>query len=107
MWGKGGSVKLCPVSFGVAVGLTCALAVIIGALWVGIFGGLPMGVAGDIAAMSFMNGVVFFIVAFIKGFLFGFFVALFYDWIVCCCCKKAGCCCKKSECKSECKQEEK
>jgi hypothetical protein len=88
------SSSLCPVSFGVALGLTCGLAVYVWMAWV-MWMGMPADVAGhmvppaNIADATMMAGKCF-----LKGLFFGFFLALFYDLIRCCC--KSRCCCSKS-----------
>lgn len=85
---------LCPFSFGLAIGIVAALAMFFWSLWVMKYGVPPMMAGKMIVPITFMGAVVHSLLCLLKGFLFGFFVALIYDWIVCCCkCK----CCKPGE----------
>ncbi len=89
---NGGSVKkLCPMSFGVAVGIVSFFAVFIWSLWVIRYGMSPMMSEMHMPVPTLSSGFVHALLALIKGFLFGFFVALIYDFCVCCkaCCKKS------------------
>lgn len=88
---KGGNgKKLCPLSFGLAVGIVSFFAVLIWTVWTMYYGMPPMMVAMHIPAPTLNGGFVHALVALFKGFLFGFFVALFYDLISCClACKKS------------------
>lgn len=82
---KGGkAAKLCPVSFGLAVGLVSFFAVLIWTAWVMTYGMPPMMVDMHVPAPTLHSGFVHALLALLKGFLFGFFVALFYDLIHCC-----------------------
>jgi len=90
---KGGSSRnICPMSFGLSVGLVSFFAVLFWTLWVMHYGMPPMMIAMHIPAPTLANGFEHALLALLKGFLFGFFVALFYDLISCCfaCCKKSG-----------------
>ncbi len=94
---KGG---LCPVSLGIAIGLTSGLAVFIWSLWI-LYYGVPPGMAARMmVAPTFVGGLVHALMAFVKGFLFGFFIALFYDLILCC--KKSWCGSKDKQCTCNC-----
>jgi len=55
------------------------------------YGMPPMMVAMHMPEPTLAKGFVHALLALLKGFLFGFFVALFYDLISCCfaCCKKS------------------
>src|SRR5277367_1451101 len=89
--GKGGKAKkLCPVSFGLAVGVVSFFAVFFWSLWVMRYGMPPMMIEMHLPAPSLQSGFVHALLALLKGFLFGFFVALFYDIFACCiaCCRK-------------------
>jgi hypothetical protein len=105
---KSRSKKLCAFSFGLALGLTCALAMLLWTLWVAYYGVPPMmaeripEMTGSMIAMGALK-------AFVKGFVFGFILAAFYNLFSCLCC--AWCCRRKegdcgcncgSSCKSAC-----
>lgn len=97
MCGKCGcSYKLCPCSFGLAVGLTCGLGMFFGALIVMYFGVAPAMAMFQYAVPGFREAAILSLIALLKGFVFGFFVVLFYNGIVSCCMKKG--CCKKDAC---------
>jgi len=81
---KGGSKKLCPVSFGLAVGVVGFFAVLIWSLWVIHYGIPPMMVEMHMPAPTLTGAFVHALLVLIKGFIFGFFVALFYDLFSCC-----------------------
>jgi len=91
--GKG----LCPVTLGLALGLTCSLAVIIWSAWVMWFG-MPAFMEGHImmqASETWSETWVRAIWALGKGFVGGFFFALIYDLLLCCkhkCCGSCDCC---------------
>lgn len=96
------SRHLCPFSLGAAIGITCFLTMFIGALWFMHTGiGLPMMINGG-AMPSIGTILMMSLWGLVKGFLFGFVVALIYDFFVCCVkghCKKKACqcaCCNKS-----------
>lgn len=79
--------KLCPFSFGLAVGITIALATFIMGGWAVYHH--PM--AGEVMQrfphmMPITWGDVGWMTLWmlVKGFVFGFFVALFYDLFSCC-----------------------
>jgi hypothetical protein len=97
MCGNSGDKKkgLCPVSFGLALGITFALSMFIWSMYM-MYRGLPPEMMqrgyditwGDILKHTFW--------ALVQGFVFGFFVALFYDLISCLCrcrCCKTACAC--------------
>lgn len=94
MWGKKNGCRskgLCPVSFGFAIGITAFLAILVWSAWMMIHG-VPEEMAAMHPHMVLTWGATFAyaLLALVKGFIFGFVVALFYDCFVCCC--KAGCC---------------
>jgi hypothetical protein len=99
---------LCPFSLGIAVGLTFFFAVLFWSLWV-LHYGVPASMAGEhyFVPDTLSAGFILALLCFLKGFVGGFFVALFYD--LCgkckkCCCKKDGKCCSRCGCSgSECK----
>ncbi|OGT63262.1 MAG: hypothetical protein A3E85_06120 [Gammaproteobacteria bacterium RIFCSPHIGHO2_12_FULL_45_12] len=94
MHGKKGS-GLCPVSFGVAFGLTCALAVLLWSLWVKMYG-MPAMMSADHMglATTYMGDLLRALVVLVKGFVFGFVFALLYNGMMRFSHKR---CCKKSE----------
>lgn len=108
---KGGKgKKLCPVSFGLALGITSALAVLIGTSWViYMYDGMSTMMADlHMSKLTWQDSGIFTGIALIKGFLFGFFVALFYD-LISCCCRSSKCCancscanCTNKECSCNC-----
>ena len=105
----GGRKGLCPVSMGLAVGLTFGLAVLVWTAWT-MWGGMTMGTMSHMMPPS--DWAEAFTMAgwcLLKGFFFGFFIALFYDIISCCiskCCKKScgtnGCGCGNPACNCQC-----
>ncbi len=104
--GGGKAKKLCPVSFGLAVGMVAFFAVLIWTFWVMSYGMPPMMVAMHIATPTLSGGFVHALLALLKGFLFGFFIALFYDLFSCCmpgkkCGEKCGCGCCSTEPKKQ------
>ncbi len=88
----GSSKKLCPLSFGLAVGIVSFFAVLIWTLWALNYGMPPMMVAMHLPEPTLAKGFEHALLALLKGFLFGFFVALFYDLLSCCFahCKSSG-----------------
>jgi len=105
--GKCGCMKLCPVSFGLALGLVCGLAIFIWTVWIMYYGVSPVMAQYQVPLPTLKDAVVHALWGLLKGFVFGFFVALFYDLIACCgrkwCCKKSGstCACCASQDKPE------
>lgn len=93
-----GGKGLCPVSFGLAIGITCALAVLFWAVWISFYGPptemSPMMTKYLAMHAGMMGAGKMALWALVKGFVFGFFVALFYDFIACYC---KGKCCKTSD----------
>lgn len=88
---SGKSTKLCPVSFGLAVGIVSFFAVFFWTLWVMIYGMPPLMISMHIPIPTLSSGIEHALLALLKGFLFGFFVALLYDLISCffAACKKS------------------
>jgi hypothetical protein len=102
MWSKCGSggkcvAKLCPFSLGLAIGIVSFLAVLIWSLWVMNYGMPPMMAALHMPEPTLGSGFSHALLALIKGFVFGFFVALIYDCCVCCSSKKCD-----ENCQCEC-----
>lgn len=100
---SGNRKGLCPVSLGGAVGIVCAVCVFFWSIWV-MHNGIPAMLAIKPLELTWTDVVIYTLVGLLKGFLFGFFVALLYDWFICCCkakcCKDGQCCCSKgSDCK--------
>ena len=99
--GKG----FCPVTFGLALGLTCALGVLVCAAWMKWFGMPAMMVEGQLLnvvnhtmamqPITLASTVMMAVCALLKGFVAGFVFALIYDLIRCCkakCCGQCSCC---------------
>lgn len=112
MWGKKNGCRskgLCPVSFGLALGITAFLAMIIWAAWLIIHGVPPVAAVpepGSTATAMMLHhefpvtwgaAFAYALLAFVKGFVFGFILILLYDGFACCCrsscCRKDGSCC--------------
>jgi len=102
--GKCGSKVICPVSFGLALGLTAGLATFLWAAWTIFYGPTAMMVNFHIPVPTWYDGTMHSLWALLKGFVFGFFVALFYDLIACCC--KMRCCKQSTACTSTCSSPE-
>lgn len=93
---SGKCFKICPVSFGLAIGIVSFFAVFIWSLWVMVYGMPPMMEAMHVPMPTIGSGLVRALLALLKGFLFGFFVALIYDLLICCKCKKSDGSCETS-----------
>ena len=76
---------LCPVSLGLALGLTSLLGVIVWTLFALYQGDVDL---------SWGSTAIYFLIVFVKAFAFGFVLALIYDLIVRRC---KGLCCRKSK----------
>lgn len=94
--GKG----LCPVSLGLALGITSALAVLIGSIWIMYYGMPAIMVANHIPMPTWSSSLLFTLIMLVKGFIFGFVLALFYDLFACCC--KSKCCRSDEKCACGC-----
>lgn len=81
---NGSSMKLCPVSFGLAIGIVSFVAVFIWTLYVMNYGMPAMMTAMHLPEPTLGKGFMHALLALFKGFLFGFFVALLYDIFACC-----------------------
>jgi uncharacterized membrane protein YdjX (TVP38/TMEM64 family) len=93
----GNVMKLCPVSLGLAIGIVSFFTVLIWTLWV-MSNGMPaMMVAMHVPVPTLGRGVLHALLALVKGFLFGFFVAFVYDLFAC----WFGSCCKNTDGKNE------
>lgn len=98
--GCGKSSKgLCPVSFGLAIGVTSALAVFLWAVWVMMYGMSPM-MAANMPEPTWGGAAMHALMALVKGFVFGFVVAAIYDFCICCC--KWKCCKSNGTCNCSC-----
>jgi len=95
-----GSKVLCPVSFGLALGITAGLATFVWVAWAMYYGPTPMMTAFHVPVPTWQGGSIHALWALLKGFVFGFFLALFYDLIACCC--KMRCCRKSTTCTCSC-----
>lgn len=87
-------MRLCPFSFGLALGITSFLAVFIWTLWV-MYHGVPAMMVGRMPSLSLWGGMIYWLwlCALIKGFIFGFVLVCFYNFFARCCRKM----CKKSD----------
>ena len=87
--------KLCPFSFGVALGLTEGLFLLLFA-WAGHFWYFGVSIIHQIAtiyygyAPTLMGGFYGALWGFLDGFVFGFILALIYDLCLGCCCAKTA-----------------
>ena len=90
-------VPLCPVSFGLALGLTGAIISFVMIIYM-MYYGVPPRMEGMVD-VSFHGAFVKALWMLLKGFVFGFIFALIYDFIACYCKKY---CCKKSDESCEC-----
>ncbi len=88
----------CPVTFGLALGLTCALGVIFWTAWVMMFG-VPAMIEGQMYTMKIAetwgDAGIMAVWALVRGFVCGFVFALIYNLICKCkskCCGKCSCC---------------
>lgn len=99
MGSKCGCRKLCPLSFGLALGITAALSVILWTLWAIYYGPTQMMTTFNIPTPSMNDGLMCALWVLLKGFILGFFIALFYDLFACCCpcCRKCKCACCRVE----------
>jgi hypothetical protein len=90
---------LCPVTFGLSLGLTCALFMAVAA-WAAMCCGYGKAMVDLYAPLfygydaSFVGGLWGALWGFIKGFIFGFVLVAFYRLIKCCCGKSCDCMCK-------------
>lgn len=84
--------KLCPFTFGLALGITCGLFMFFWSIWV-MYYGMPTSLpaAYAIANPSWSTSGVLGLIGLVKGFVFGLVFAFIYDLILCCC-KKCRCC---------------
>lgn len=88
----------CPVTVGLALGLTCALGVLFISIWA-ICCGLPAGLEGQMLRPvpgDWSAAAVRAVWALIKGFIGGFVFAMIYNFL---CCLKSKCCGKCNCCK--------
>lgn len=106
---KCGSCRgICPVKFGLALGITCGVFMMLLA-WVAAWWGWGSDLVSNYGnyltgyEATFMGGLIGGLWGFVKGFVFGFVLIMVYYAISCCsksmCCK-CGCCGSK-ECGSK------
>lgn len=83
------SARLCPISFGLAIGVASFFAVLIWMLYIMSYG-LPQTtmIAMHMPMPTLSMGFIHALFALVKGFVFGFVVALLYNAFSCCCRKK-------------------
>jgi len=86
--------SLCPVSFGLALGVTGALAVFIWSIWAMYHGMTPAMMAHETTVPTWSTSSMHALLVFVKGFVFGFVLVLFYHLFSCC---MKGMCGKKTE----------
>ena len=108
MWcGKSCDVgRLAPVSFGLAFGLTAFFGILICHLWMMKYGVPPEMVKFVVMPLTFSAGFIHALLGLFEGFIFGLFVAIFYNLSLCCksaCCRAstASCCNAKDMSESE------
>lgn len=75
---------MCPFSFGLALGVTSALAMMIWSIWAMYYGMTPMMEAYHMPMPTWSSACLHAGMVFIKGFIFGFFLMLFYNFFACC-----------------------
>ncbi len=93
---NGNSMKLCPFSLGLALGLTAALGTVVWTVWVMYAGPTAMMTLFGIPVPTLQEGLMRALWMLLKGFAFGVVFGFLYDWVACCC---RGMCCKKSKTK--------
>lgn len=99
MFGKNHCTHLCPFSFGLALGITAALAVLVWTAWVMFYGVPPMMAEHHpMIEATWGRGALHAVIMLVKGFVGGFVFAFIYDWILCI----GGKCCTKTDGKCEC-----
>lgn len=91
-----GSKGFCPVTLGLALGLTVALLGLFCSAWA-IWFGMPefLGDQAMKVADNWSDAGMRAVFGLVKGFVVGFVFALIYDFICCCkakCCGKCKCC---------------
>ena len=84
---------LCPFSFGLALGITSALAVLIWGAWM-MYHGAPPAVIERMGPLDWSNISIHALWTLLKGFVFGLVLALLYDLFACMC---KSMCCRKSK----------
>lgn len=78
-------VRFCPVSLGLAIGITFGLAVFIWSIWV-MYYGVPATMASlNLPVPTWSTTIAYSLLALVKGFIFGLVVAFIYNGISCCC----------------------
>jgi hypothetical protein len=88
--------RLCPVSFGLALGLTSGLAMLLWCVWAMFYGVTPMMEAYHMPVPDWSMSIKHAALVFVKGFIFGAVLVIFYDFIACCMRKMCG---NKESCK--------
>lgn len=98
MWAGKCRSLLCPVSLGLAIGITMMVLTFICLVWMMYYGGAPSYLIMAIKGTDVTWKVCFVYALFglLKGFVFGFIVALLYDLFAskcnAVCCKSEGAC---------------
>lgn len=88
--------RLCPVSLGLALGFVSGISVLLWLLWISYYGVPPVMATYMPTPPTVGSSFLYAILALVKGFIFGFFLALFYDFFSSCC--RAMCCRKDGTC---------
>jgi hypothetical protein len=105
--GKGKSSCLCPVSLGLALGVTCFLGMFF--MSVAVMNGYvpPPEMTALKPEVTWSLAFTHSLWALLRGFVFGFVLAFFYNMFACCmrmCCRrsdKTGECCQSKDSKPD------
>lgn len=87
--------KLGPISLGLGLGITAALAVLLESVWTMYHGLSPVMVQLNLPVPTWNEAMMHSLEVLWKGFLFGFFLALIYDLFACLfsmCCRRSNKC---------------
>ncbi|HVE44575.1 MAG TPA: hypothetical protein VNC84_05520 [Gammaproteobacteria bacterium] len=91
---------ICPFTFGIALGLTAGIGVILWSAWV-MYYGMPHLMSGyPDMSFSWADSIKHALWAVLKGFVFGFVLILIYDGLLCC--KKKMCKKDDKKCEGKC-----
>jgi hypothetical protein len=102
--GCGKKKGLCPISLGLALGITSGLAIFLWSIWVMYYGMPTMMADFHMPIPTWSTSVMHALLGLVKGFVFGVVLALFYDLFACCfkskCKPGQGCGCGCTCCSS-------
>lgn len=76
------NIHLCAISLGLALGVTLFLFVFFGFVWM-MYQGVPPMMAEYIPVLTWGAVIFYSLCGFLKGFIFGLLLALFYDLFIC------------------------